>query len=498
MLNKTCKLIIKDEVNVQFKDIAPKTRSAMIKKVTMYDPTARYTPAGRLGRWDGSVPFMQVGGATHFHLLDKLLPILETEGYHVDVEDQRPAWDFEFDAIDETFFESIEFRPGHHMEGKSITLRPHQVDCVNAFLANRHGLAVAATGAGKSLICAALCTKAEKYGRTITIVPSQDLVTQTEEDYKLVGLDAGVLYGGRKEFNKQHTICTWQSLHSLWKKTKAGDIKLDATDMHQFLDGVACVIVDEAHTAKGEALKAVLGGVMAHIPLRWGMTGTIPKDEIAAMHMAVTIGHVIYNVDAATLQDKGILSSCHVNVIQLASKEVFEGYPEELKWLTSDPRRMEYIANLVNAISQTGNTLILVDRISAGNAIIEALGLEKERFVSGSTAKKKRKAEYDSVAWQDNGIWIATYGVAAVGLNIPRIYNMVLIEPGKSFIRTIQSIGRGLRVAKDKDHVNIWDIAGTNKYTARHVRERIKFYQEAKYPFDRMKITDWESNDSGL
>lgn len=464
----------------------------------MYDPTARYTPAGRLGHWDGSVPFMQVGGATHFHLLDKLLPVLEQEGYQVDVQDLRPVWNFEFDAIDETFFQNIEFKAGHHMEGKSITLRQHQVECTNAFLANRHGLAVAATGAGKSLICAALCTKAEKYGRTITIVPSQDLVTQTEEDYILVGLDAGVLYGGRKEFNKTHTICTWQSLHSLWKKTKKNDIKLSEMDIHQFLDGVACVIVDEAHTAKGEALKAVLGGVMGHIPLRWGMTGTIPKDEIAAQHMAVSIGNIIYDIGASELQDKGILSSCHINVLQLASKATFADYPEELKWLTTDKTRMTYIAKLVEQISSTGNTLILVDRIAAGNAIVEALGLDPARFISGSTAKKKRKAEYDSVAWQDNGIWIATYGVAAVGLNIPRIYNMVLIEPGKSFIRTIQSIGRGLRVAKDKNHVQIWDIAGTNKYTARHVRERLKFYQDANYPFERMKITDWESPDSGL
>lgn len=495
---KNCVLTIKDEVNVRFTGLDPRDRQELIKAVTLYDPTARYTPAGRLGHWKGDVPFMQVGGATFFHCLPKLIPILEKKGYHIDIDDQRPTWDFEFDAIDENFFSYVEFGKGHHMEGKSIVLRPHQVECVNAFLAHRHGLAVAATGAGKTLITAALSKQVEKYGRSIVIVPSQDLVTQTEEDYLMVGLDCGVFYGGRKELNKTHTICTWQSLHSLWKKTKKGDIKLGEQDIEQFLEGVACVIVDEAHTAKGEALKAVLGNVMGHIPLRWGLTGTVPKDEIAAMQLKVNVGDVIIRVDASDLQEKGILSSCHINVLQLASKLQFDSYAEELKWLTTDKRRMGYISNLIKEISTTGNTLVLVDRLSAGHAIVEELGLDKKQFVSGSTAKGKRKESYEIVSDDDNQIIIATYGVAAVGLNIPRVFNLVLIEPGKSFVRTIQSIGRGLRRAKDKDRVQIWDLAGTNKYTARHVRERIKYYTEAKYPYDRMRITDWEDNNDGL
>lgn len=498
MLTKSCVLTIKDEVNVRFSDLEPRVRSKLMKAVALYDPTARYTPAGRLGHWNGEVPFMQMGGSTYFHLLQTLLPILEKEGYHVEVEDLRAPKTFEFDAIDENFFSDVEFAPGHHMEGQSIVLRPHQVECVNAFLGNRHGLAVAATGAGKTLITAALAKRVQKYGRCIVIVPSQDLVTQTEEDFHMVGLECGVLYGGRKEFDKQNTICTWQSLHALWKKTKKNDIKLDETDIHEFLEGVECVIIDEAHTAKGEALKGVLGGVMGNIPLRWGMTGTIPKDDISAMQLKINIGQVIIKINASELQEKGILSTCHVNVLQLASKLQFDSYAEELKWLTTDPQRMTYISNLINAISQSGNTLVLVDRLSAGHAIVEALNLQPHQFVSGSTAKKKRKASYDSVKFADNEIIVATYGVAAVGLNIPRIFNLVLIEPGKSFVRTIQSIGRGLRRAKDKDTVQIYDLAGTNKYTARHVRERLKFYQEAEYPFDRLKITDWEKDNNGL
>ena len=99
-----------------------------------------------------------------------------------------------------------------------------------------------------------------------------------------------------------------------------------------------------------------------------------------------------------------------------------------------------------------------------------------------------RKDEYDEVATAKNKVIIATYGVAAVGINIPRIFNLVLIEPGKSFVRVIQSIGRGIRKAEDKDFVQIWDITSTAKFAKRHLTARKKWYREANYPFTIEKV----------
>ena len=86
---------------------------------------------------------------------------------------------------------------------------------------------------------------------------------------------------------------------------------------------------------------------------------------------------------------------------------------------------------------------------------------------------------------------MATYGVAAVGINIPRIFNLVLVEPGKSFVRVIQSIGRGIRKAEDKDHVQIWDVTSTCKFAKRHLTKRKQFYKEANYPFTQEKL-EWK------
>jgi superfamily II DNA or RNA helicase len=189
------------------------------------------------------------------------------------------------------------------------------------------------------------------------------------------------------------------------------------------------------------------------------------------------------------LQDRGVLAQCHVNIVQLIDHVEYKDYQSELKYLLEEKGRLDTIANLVNQVNLTGNTLVLVDRIAAGQALVERLG-DNAVFVSGSTKGKTRQDEYDEVATSTGKIIIATYGIAAVGINIPRIFNLVLLEPGKSFVRVIQSIGRGIRKAEDKDFVQIWDITSTCKFAKRHLTKRKQFYKEANYPFTQEKL-EW-------
>ena len=94
-----------------------------------------------------------------------------------------------------------------------------------------------------TITTATLAKLCEPYGRTVTIVPNKSLVEQTEEDFINVGLDVGVYYGDRKDLNKTHTICTWQSLNILDKKNK--NHEQDILSLAEFLNGVQTVMVDE-------------------------------------------------------------------------------------------------------------------------------------------------------------------------------------------------------------------------------------------------------------
>lgn len=477
-----CKLIIKDEVNIKFEGLSLEARRKLANKFKFEVPWARYQPSYRLGRWDGTVAFFGVGGTGYINQLNEILPILEDMDYEIEVEDLRQHSNVQFDLIDENYWSHITWPKGHPAAGQPIILRDYQVDAVNNFLKAPQSLQELATGAGKTIITATLSHVCEKYGRTLVIVPNKSLVEQTEEDYINCRLDVGVYYGDRKELNKTHTICTWQSLNILDKKSHDGD----CLTLAEFLEGVSTIIVDEVHMAKADVLKKLLTINIANAPIRWGLTGTVPKEKFEYEALRCALGEVINAISAHQLQEKGVLSNCHVNILQTVDLKEFRNYADENKYLVTDKNRMKWVAETVQNIASNGNTLVLVNRIDSGKFLINEI--PDAVFISGEVKTKDRKEEYDEVRTSDNKIIVATYGVAAVGINIPRIFNLVLLEPGKSFVRVIQSIGRGIRKAEDKDFVQIWDVTSTCKYAKKHLTERKKFYKDAKYPFTLTKV----------
>ena len=492
----SCKIIIKDEVNVKIENLDLDTRKALVKKFKYEDPTARFRPSFKLGRWDGTVSFFGLGGTTYLSMLPQVLEFLEQRNFYIELDDLRIPTALSFDEISEDFWGEKTWPEGHRFAGELIRLRDDQVEVINKFLENPQSIQEIATGFGKTITTATLAKICEKYGRTVTIVPNKSLVEQTEEDFINVGLDVGVYYGDRKNLDKTHTICTWQSLNILDKGSKEFDGKDQLIRLTELLNGVSCVMVDEVHMAKADVLKTLLTRNFANAPIRWGLTGTVPKEDHDFQSLRASLGEVVHRVRAHDLQEKGILSNCHVNVIQTAEWKEFKSYPEELKYLVTDRDRMSYVGNLIKEISESGNTLVLVDRIECGQFLqahlSELFSLLKEApdvaFVSGAVKTKDRKVEYDEIKTSTNKIIVATYGVAAVGINIPRIFNLVMVESGKSFTRVIQSIGRGIRKADDKDFVQIWDITAASKYAKRHLTERKRFYKEAQYPFTIKKV----------
>jgi superfamily II DNA or RNA helicase len=430
--------------------------------------------------------FCDIGARSYLNLLDRLLPIVQSQGYEIEIEDLRDTThNFIFDEVEEDSYSHVKWPVGHQRAGQPIVLQDHQVEVINSYLNNLTGVNVAPTGSGKTLITAILSHKAEPYGRTIVIVPTKDLVTQTEEDYKNLGLDVGVFFGDRKEYLKTHTICTWQSLESLAKRSKEIDLEID---INAFFEGVVCVMVDEVHKAKAAVLRQLLSSYLKNAPIRWGLTGTMPEEESEKVAVIACIGPMLGKINTKELQDKGLLAQLHVNIWQMQDlgETAFDNYQSELKWLTTNQKRLKFLAAKVIEMSENGNTLILVDRIETGEKL--QLLIPDSVFVSGRMKSKERKDEYKEVQEVDGKVIIATYGVASTGINIVRIFNLVLFEAGKSFVRVIQSIGRGIRVAPDKDFVNVYDVCSNCKFSKRHLTKRKKFYAEAEYPFSIKKL----------
>jgi hypothetical protein len=245
-------IIVKDEVNCNIQGLELTDRKNLVNKFKFRLPYAQHLPSVRLGRWDGCMNFFNLGGSSYIALLPEILPYLEERGYDIELDDRRSySTAFDFAPVTEDVHSQHVWPKGHPQEGQPILLRDYQVEAVNNFLANPQCLQEISTGAGKSMIVMTLCQRCEQYGRTIVIVPNKSLIIQTEADYINCGIDVGVYFGDRKEYNKTHTICTWQSLNILLKDTQNGTV--DFT-IHDFLEGVVAVIVDECFDGESKVL----------------------------------------------------------------------------------------------------------------------------------------------------------------------------------------------------------------------------------------------------
>lgn len=240
---KKCKIVIKDEVNAKLLDLDLDIRKKLVKKFEFEVPGARYLPSVKLGRWNGKTSYFSIAGSTYINLLADIIPLLDNDGYEIELEDLREkSITYQFNQVSESTYSNKVWPKGHVAEGQPILLRDYQVEIINNFLTNPQALQEVATGAGKTIMTAALSHSVETYGRSIVIVPNKSLVVQTEADYINMGLDVGVYFGDRKEFNKTHTICTWQSLNNLLKDSKNGVAEISISE---FLEDVICVMVDE-------------------------------------------------------------------------------------------------------------------------------------------------------------------------------------------------------------------------------------------------------------
>lgn len=475
---KTCKITFIDDVMSTVTGLDPNTKHQCEERMKYLVPWRFHTPSFKLKRWDGALRFFSKN-KIYTNILDKIIPIIASAGYEFEFEDLRKHQDIDVPKISADIFADHVWPENHRFAGEPVMMREDQVEAANIFAENRYAMQELSTGYGKTILTAAICKQVEHLGRTITIVPSKSLVKQTYDDFLMVGLDAGMYFSEEKVTDSTHIITTWQSMSRLldnYNKSRDAKMILDeiSKDVVQFL-------IDEAHSAKAKSLESLLTKHFNHVPLRRGFTGTIPKEEYESNTIFGTIGNVVNKVSAKELQEKGFLAECEIKVVQTEFDHKFETYQQEKGYLNTNWDCLHYYRDLVKEIAKTGNTIFLVDRVETGEYLVDEI--EGSYFVSGSMPLKKREEIFKKIHSEDNAVCFATYGVAAVGINIPRLYNVVMLEAGKSFVRVIQTIGRGLRKAKDKHKATIWDLSWNTKFSNKHLKERVSYYDDAQYPF---------------
>lgn len=489
----TVKVKLLDEVNAAIIGLKKEHIKFFTEHYRRRPPNHFFNPKFKLGVWDGFIYYFRETGKTFVYLLDEIIPQLQRFGYKIELIDNRMPSNLTFPLIDKTYISHIE----DPETGEPMEFRYYQVDAVNAAMQHGGGVILAGTGAGKTLMNYAICRLSSDAGlKTVTIVPTTDLIAQTKEDFEYWKLDVGEYSGDTKELDHEHIISTWQALQN------------NPTIMSQF----QVVIVDECHGLKGQVLTKLLNDNGKNIIYRFGLTGTLPKPETDAMAVRIAIGSVQYEISAKQLMDEDYLAKLHITIMQLEEDmtkqyanyitenplskitylkfkdSYFPEYSAEKRYLQTDADRLDWIAACieVKCDAKKGNVFCLVDGVNFGKKLAKLI--PGATFVHGKDKKAARREIYQKFKHEDNIVVIATVNIASTGLNIKRIYNLMFIDVGKSFVRVIQTIGRGLRKAPDKDFVNVTDICTDLKYGRKHLRERIKFYKEAEYPYSKKKV----------
>lgn len=282
-------------------------------------------------------------------------------------------------------------------------------------------------------------------------------------------------------------VSTWQSIY---KQPK------------QWFDQFDVVVGDEAHQYKARSLTTIMEK-MTNTKYKIGTTGSLDDKKLNRLVLEGIFGRVHRVTTTKDLQDTGKLAPLKIKGLILKYPDEVRkacnklDYHEEIDFLVTNKKRNKVLCNL--ALSTTGNTLLLFQFVEKHGKVLydmikERAGDRKVYFIYGDTETLEREDIRKTLATETNAILIASFGTSSTGINIPSIENIIFASPSKSVIRVLQSIGRGLRLNKDKSHCNLFDLTDDlhwkswKNHTLKHGAERFKIYSKEQFQIKLVEV----------
>jgi len=140
------------------------------------------------------------------------------------------------------------------------------------------------------------------------------------------------------------------------------------------------------------------------------------------------------------------------------------------------------------------NSLVMVDYIEHGellfNLIKEQHPNKQVFFIRGEVEISEREKVRQLMEQHNDIIVVAISKIFSTGVNIKNLHYIIFACGGKAKIKIVQSIGRGLRLHKDKSQLIIFDIADNYRYSSAHLDKRILLYEKEKIKFAIKEITE--------
>lgn len=483
----------------------------------------KYMMPFKMGYWDGQIDYFN-DGQINLGLWKELVKAMKEIGSGFKIENKE---DFPLDRNLE--LQNVqdfcnEFFKDHYIEKDGIKTsfipRDYQVDTAFKILKNRYCLASVATSGGKTLIMSIIIFyilhNINPNAKFLIIVPSITLVVQTTDE--ILSFNTAFKNGNSMELDIRIEEVMSQSPRKFGKENPNIYIgcyqSLEKWDP-EFFKQFDCVAVDEAHQSGIKSIQSILKNTFCHAQYRFGVSGTFPDDMSCELLGIESItGPKITEISAKKLIDEGSITPMDIKVMQINHDDIsfdtilrtvrknpnrgIEAYQAEREYVQKSKKRRDFIKKLISKCNR--NTLILFNTIDYGNPLYKELQEEmKDKdfyYIDGSVSSKERsriKSEME-LDGDKPKILFGSFGCLAVGISIKNLHNIVFIESFKSPQRIIQSIGRGLRLFTGKSTANVFDLVDIfieeNPRNAffKHGQERMKLYDQHKYPYKELKF----------
>jgi len=427
---------------------------------TFSTPGYQFSPAFKSKHWDGKIRLLNLKTKQiYVGLIGYVKKFCKDNDYTFEVLDE----DKEVYPVDTKNLANALSLP--------LEARDYQLLASSVGLTRKRTVLVSPTASGKSLIIYMMIRHLLNTGkkRGLLIVPTINLVTQMHSDFKSYSTNNGwdvekycqKIYGGESKIpDTDLIISTWQSIYDMPKKYFA-----------QF----DFIIGDEAHTFKAKSLTSIMTKLI-NCDVRVGTTGTLDDSKVNKLVLEGLFGPVFKVISTKELIDRK----------QLADN-----------FIVSHEGRNNFIRDL--AINLNGNSLILFTYVEKHGKILYDLLTEKAKgrkifFIHGGVEAEDREAVRHITEKENDAIIVASYGTFSTGVNIRNLHNIIFASPTKSKIRSLQSIGRGLRLGDNKTAATLYDIADDLRYgpytnfTLKHYEERVKIYSEEKFIFTTTSV----------
>lgn len=372
----------------------------------------------------------------------------------------------------------------------AVDLRYYQKEVLNKAFENGHGTCVLSTGAGKTILTAALIERFfiksnNPNFKCLVIVPDTGLVEQTYEEFVSSGITFSVSkWSGSNKIDKTSNviICNSQILYAQYKD-------------NTWLSEVDLLVVDECHKIKAtNEISSIISNFKT--PNRFGFTGTLPDDKFDMWSVIGKLGSVIYEKSSYDLRQEDFLVNVKVKILQISYNETIpkissNKYRNELEFIYSNDKRNKLLSDLSKKLNN--NCLILVNHIEHGENVFNFISShnpdKRVYFIQGATPLEERERIKKEMEEFHNVICIAMSSIFSTGVNIKNLHYIVFAAGGKSFVRTVQSIGRGLRKHSSKSQLVIFDIGDQLHYGNKHLESRKSIYEQQKIQFTSVDLS---------